>query len=83
MYNYRRKKKQFITKIIKSINRIGVGGHNIMTRGSLFAYNIMTPPPLTSGVRECKVVKLFYFYQMSELYALLQEKLVFYHYLNK
>ena len=53
-----------------------------MTCGSLFAYNIMTPP-LTSGVHECKVVKLFYFYQMSILYALLQEKLVFYRYLNK
>ena len=37
-----------------------------MTHGSLFAYNILTHP-LTSGVRECKVVKLFYFNQMSEL----------------
>ena len=54
-----------------------------MTRGSLFAYNILTPPPLTSGVRECKVVKLFYFNQMSEYHALLQKKLVIYPYLNK
>ena len=54
-----------------------------MTRGSVFAYNILTPPPLTSGVCECKIVRLFYFNQMSEFDALLQEKLVFYHYLNK
>ena len=55
-----------------------------MTRGSFFAYNILTPPPPpTSGVSECKVVKLFYFNQMSEFHALLQEKLVFYHHLNK
>ena len=53
-----------------------------MTRGSHFAYNILTPP-LTSGDRDCKVVKLFYFNQMSEFHALLQEKLVFYLYLNK
>ena len=54
-----------------------------MTRGSLFAYNILTPLHLTSGDRDCKVVKLFYFNQMSEFHALLQEKLVFYLYLNK
>ena len=53
-----------------------------MTRGSLFAYNILIPPPLTSGVHECKIVRLFYFNQMSEFHALLQGKLVFYHYLN-
>ena len=28
-----------------------------MTRGSLFAYNILTPPP-TRCVRECNLVKL-------------------------
>ena len=34
-------------------------------------------------VEAALVVKLFYFNEMSEFHSLLQEKLVFYHYLNK
>ena len=48
-----------------------------MTRGLLFAYNILTPTKKKkkkkkkkSGVREFNLVKLFYFYQMSEFHAL-------------
>ena len=36
--------------VLFSTPLIREGGHNIMTRGSLFAYNILTPPPQTSGV---------------------------------